>query len=179
MKGFVRSNPYLSLCGLNCKLCPMNLAGHCAGCGVNNQSCKIAKCSMERGNVEYCFQCGSFPCEKYAHIEVDSFITHQNQLQDQEKAQRISIPAYNAQQEEKRQLLETLLAAYNDGRKKTLFCIAVNLLPAEEIRSLLQQAQSQPDFQAMEKQAQSAHIARQLQALAASKGIRLALRKKR
>lgn len=157
----------------------MNLAGHCAGCGVNNQSCKIAKCSMERGNVEYCFQCGSFPCEKYAHIEVDSFITHQNQLQDQEKAQRISIPAYNAQQEEKRQLLETLLAAYNDGRKKTLFCIAVNLLPAEEIQSLLQQAQSQPDFQAMEKQAQSAHIARQLQALAASKGIRLALRKKR
>ena len=52
MKGFVRNNQYLSLCGLNCKLCPMNLAGHCSGCGVDNQSCKIAKCSIEHGKIE-------------------------------------------------------------------------------------------------------------------------------
>ena len=32
MKGFTRDNPYFSLCGLNCKLCSMNLAGHCGGC---------------------------------------------------------------------------------------------------------------------------------------------------
>ena len=69
MKGFVRNNQYLSLCGLNCKLCPMNLAGHCSGCGVDNQSCKIAKCSIEHGKIEYCFQCTSFPCDKYAHID--------------------------------------------------------------------------------------------------------------
>ena len=53
MKGFVRNNQYLSLCGLNCKLCPMNLAGHCSGCGVDNQSCKIAKCSIEHGCPGY------------------------------------------------------------------------------------------------------------------------------
>ena len=77
MKGFVRNNQYLSLCGLNCKLCPMNLTGHCSGCGVDNQSCKIAKCSIEHGKIEYCFQCTSFPCDKYAHIDdFDSFITH-------------------------------------------------------------------------------------------------------
>ena len=46
MKGFVRNNQYLSLCGLNCKLCPMNLAGHCSGCGVDNQSCKIIYMSV-------------------------------------------------------------------------------------------------------------------------------------
>lgn len=81
MKGFVRNNQYLSLCGLNCKLCPMNLTGHCSGCGVDNQSCKIAKCSIEHGKIEYCFQCTSFPCDKYAHIDdFDSFITHHNQM---------------------------------------------------------------------------------------------------
>ena len=65
MKGFVRNNQYLSLCGLNCKLCPMSLAGHCSGCGVDNQSCKIARCSIEHEKIEYCFQCGSFPCSNY------------------------------------------------------------------------------------------------------------------
>ena len=65
MKGFVRNNQYLSLCGLNCKLCPMNLAGYCSGCGVDNQACKIAKCSIEHEKIEYCFQCGSFPCSNY------------------------------------------------------------------------------------------------------------------
>ena len=110
MKGFVRNNQYLSLCGLNCKLCPMNLAGHCSGCGVDNQSCKIAKCSIEHGKIEYCFQCTSFPCDKYAHIDdFDSFITHHNQMNDMEKASQIGIPAYNAEQEEKRKLLDFLL----------------------------------------------------------------------
>ena len=129
MKGFVRNNQYLSLCGLNCKLCPMNLAGHCSGCGVDNQSCKIAKCSIEHGKIEYCFQCTSFPCDKYAHIDdFDSFITHHNQMNDMEKASQIGIPAYNAEQEEKRKLLDFLLSHYNDGRRKNLFCVAVNLL---------------------------------------------------
>ncbi len=126
MKGFVRNNQYLSLCGLNCKLCPMSLAGHCSGCGVDNQSCKIARCSIEHEKIEYCFQCGSFPCDKYAHIDdFDSFITHQNQMNDMGKAQQIGIPAYNAEQEEKRKILDFLLASYNDGRRKNLFCIAV------------------------------------------------------
>ena len=33
MKGFNRQNQLLSLCGLNCGLCPMNLDKHCPGCG--------------------------------------------------------------------------------------------------------------------------------------------------
>lgn len=44
MNGFQRKNQLLSLCGLNCGLCPMLLGNHCGGCGNGNQSCKIAKC---------------------------------------------------------------------------------------------------------------------------------------
>ena len=49
MKGFNRPNQLFSLCGLNCGLCPMFLNKNCPGCGggEGNQSCKIAKCSME------------------------------------------------------------------------------------------------------------------------------------
>lgn len=137
MKGFTRNNPYFSLCGLNCKLCSMNISGHCGGCGFGNQSCPIARCSLEHGNLEYCFQCLEYPCERYAHIdETDSFITHMNQKTDLEKVQRIGVQAYNAEQVEKRQILDRLLAEYNDGRKKTLFCLAVNLLELEELRAV-------------------------------------------
>ena len=179
MKGFVRNNQYLSLCGLNCKLCPMNLAGYCSGCGVDNQSCKIARCSIEHEKIEYCFQCGSFPCDKYAHIDdFDSFITHQNQMNDMGKAQQIGIPAYNAEQEEKRKILDFLLASYNDGRRKNLFWIAVNLLEIGEIENILKAVKSEKEFQGLSKKEQASIIAKQLQDIAANKGIALKLRKK-
>ncbi|MEX2785345.1 DUF3795 domain-containing protein [Streptococcus sp. H49] len=139
MKDFVRNNPYFSLCGLNCKLCSMNISGHCGGCGFGNQSCPIARCSLEHGKPGYCFQCPEYPCEKYACIDVfDSFITHRNQKADLEKMQRIGEEAYNAEQIEKRQILDRLLAEYNDGRKKTLFCLAVNLLPLGDLRTVFE-----------------------------------------
>ena len=89
MKGFTRADPRFSLCGLNCGLCPMNLDGYCPGCGggAGNQSCKLARCSLEHGGLSYCFQCGEFPCGHYDGIdEYDSFITHQNRLADIERA---------------------------------------------------------------------------------------------
>ena len=139
MKGFTRGNPYLSLCGLNCKLCSMNIAGHCGGCGFGNQSCPIARCSLQHGKPEYCFQCPEFPCERYDHIdEFDSFITHRNQKTDLKRMQQIGEDAYNTEQIEKRQILERLLADYNDGRKKTLFCLAVNLLALDDLRTIFE-----------------------------------------
>lgn len=82
MKGFERNDRWFSLCGLNCALCPMYLGKYCPGCGQGegNQSCAIARCSLEHDKVEYCFLCKEYPCSKYQNIdEADSFITHQNQ----------------------------------------------------------------------------------------------------
>ena len=124
---------------MNCKLCPIQLSGHCGGCGFGNQSCPITRCSPEHGKPEYCFQCPEYPCEKYADIDrFDSFVTHRNQQTDPEKMQRIGEKAYNAEQIEKRQILDRLLAEYNDGRKKTLFCLAVNLLPLKDLRTVFE-----------------------------------------
>ncbi len=57
MKDFHRNNLLFSLCGLNCRLCPMKLDKFCPGCGggEGNLSCKIARCSLQNGGVEYCF----------------------------------------------------------------------------------------------------------------------------
>ena len=108
MKGFNRQNKLLSLCGLNCGLCPMFLNKNCPGCGggEGNQSCRIARCSMERGGVEYCCQCNEYPCEKYEQIDdFDSFITHRNRRADLEKIRQLGAEAYNTEQMKKIKIL--------------------------------------------------------------------------
>lgn len=147
MKGFTRSNQLLSLCGLNCSLCPMHLGNHCNGCGNGNQSCKIAKCSMEHDNIEYCFECKSYPCDKYRNIdEYDSFISHYNQKKDLKKAKSIGFDAYSKEQLEKSKILEYLLSEYNDGRKKTFYCVAVNLIEFYELKEMLMKISLDTDF---------------------------------
>lgn len=175
---FTRGNPLFSLCGLNCGLCPMRLGGHCGGCGFGNQSCPLARCSMEHGGVEYCFQCNEYPCGRYDDIDVyDSFITHRGRKADLQKAQQIGIEAYNAEQEQKIKILENLLDRYNDGRKKTMFCIAVNLLELNELTAIMEQAEL--NTQGMSLKDASALVSSLFQQCAAAKGIELKLRKKR
>ncbi len=181
MKGFKRQNQLLSLCGLNCGLCPMFVNKKCPGCGggEGNQSCKIARCSMERDDVEYCFQCGEYPCGKYEHIDdFDSFITHRSQKADLEKARQSGIEAYNAEQIEKAKILDVFLSGYNDGRKKTLFCVAVNLLDLQELRKVLIQIEGRTEMETLTLKEKSAFVAGLLQDAAAQRKIELKLRKK-
>ena len=122
MKNFERSNPCLSLCGLNCLLCPMQLSGHCGGCGFGSQSCPIARCSLEHGKPEYCSECEEYPCRKYDHIdEWDSFVTHQNQKANLERRQRLGTERYNEEQIKRREILDRLLAVYNQSVKERFF----------------------------------------------------------
>ena len=176
MKGFERKDQYLSLCGLNCQLCPMHLDGFCPGCGggAGNQSCAIARCSLERGGVEYCFQCGAYPCQRYDHIdEFDSFITHRRRGEDMRRAQKMGLERYRREQEEKAALLKMLLQTCNAGRRKTFYCLAVNLLPLEDIQKVMEQLDGLQTVQEREYRAVQA-----FEALAKQCGVTLKLRRK-
>lgn len=178
MKGFERKDLLFSLCGLNCGLCTMQLGGYCPGCGggAGNQGCAIARCSLEHGGVEYCWQCGEFPCGRYEGIEAyDSFVTHQNQLSDMEKAKRIGPAAYQAEQRKKREILEFLLDTCNDGRRKGFFALAVNLLELEELQTVREELARDGDLPLKERAARAASM---LQALAGRRQVELKLRKR-
>lgn len=177
MKGFTRKNQLFSLCGLNCGLCTMHLGGHCGGCGNGNQSCKIARCSLEHGGVEYCCECPKYPCEKYEKIdEYDSFITHRKRQVDMERLRTIGADRYNAEQEEKVRLLDYLLSSCNDGRKKTLFCLAVNLLELSDVQDVVEQLMT-ADLPTVKERA--VYAAALLQEAAGKKGILLKLNRKK
>lgn len=90
--------------------------------------------------MEYCFQCSEYPCERYKNIELyDSFVPHRNQLKDMAKAQRMGIKQYNSELEQKSEILQHLLANYNDGRRKSFFCIAIYLLELQQIKDVMEQ----------------------------------------
>ena len=179
MKGFERKNQLFSFCGLNCGLCPMFLGNHCGGCGNGNQSCKIAKCSLEHGKMEYCFECKNYPCEKYSHIdEYDSFITHKRQKADLERVQNIGIKQYNLEQQEKIQILSHLLANYNDGRRKNFFCVAVNLLEISELQEAMKQIKQNDELSVLSVKEQCSYIVDILQKIADRRNIKLKLVKK-
>ena len=135
---------------------------------------------MERDGAQYCFQCSEYPCEKYDHIDdFDSFITHRNRKSDMEKAKRLGIDAYSAEQAEKANILEVLLSNYNDGRKKTLFCVAVNLLELQDLQTVLKEIDCKPDMETLTFKEKSAFVAGLLQDAAVMKNIDLNLRKKK
>lgn len=180
MKGFERENQLFSLCGLNCGLCPMLLGNYCGGCGNGNQSCKIAKCSLEHGGIAYCYECGQYPCEKYQYIdEYDSFITHRRRKADIEKARSIGVEQYNLEQREKVQILSYLLSHYNDGRRKNFFCVAVNLLELSELREAIEQIRANDELPSLSLKAQALYAAEVLQKIAGRRNINLKLTRKK
>ena len=163
MKNFKRSNLLFSLCGLNCGLCPMNLNKYCPGCGggEGNQSCSLARCSLQHGKVEYCFQCENYPCPKYEHIdEFDSFITHQHQKLDIQKFIEQGAEAYSSVQQNKR-----------------IFCVAVNLLELEDLENVIAELDERASNLSLKEKA--ALASGLLQETAEKKNIILKLRKKK
>lgn len=83
---------------------------------------------------------------------------------------------YRIQLDEKIKLLEYLLAQYNDGRKKSFYCVAVNLLELTDIQDVLQQIENTPIKQAPAKE-KAAAVADLLREKAAARNISLQLRK--
>ena len=181
MKGFTRAETRFSLCGLNCALCSMHLGGYCPGCGggAGNQSCALAKCSLEHGGVPFCWECPEYPCPRYEGFdEGDSFVPHRNRQQDIARVRELGLEAHLARLEEKQAILDELLAHYNDGRRKTLFSTAVYLLPLEDLRSVMASLGSQPELGEQPIKGRALAAVELLQEAADCRGIRLKLNKK-
>lgn len=181
MKGFARTETRFSLCGLNCTLCSMHLGGYCPGCGggAGNQSCAIAKCSLEHGGIQFCWECPEYPCSRYDGFDDgDSFVPHRNRQQDIVQARELVLHAYLTQLEEKRTILDELLAHYNDGRRKTFFNTAVYLLPLEDLRAVMSDLSNRPEPGEQTVKERALIAVGLLQEAADRRGITLKLKKK-
>lgn len=185
MKYKQRDYPLFSACGLNCGLCPRyhtNGESKCPGCAgldflTKHPSCGVLSCSQRHG-IEYCFQCDESLCQKYDGADsYDSFITHKNQIKDLHKAKKIGMDAYKSELNEKIEILEDLLENYNDGRRKSFYCIAINLLELEDIKFVLKQITDEIK-PTDTKNKKAATAVRLFKTISEIRGISLQLRKK-
>ena len=179
MKGFTREHTEFGLCGLNCLLCPMQVGGYCPGCGggPGNQSCAIARCSLDRGGYSLCSECPAYPCARYNEFDgADSFVPHSRRAADLARAGVLGLGAYLAELRARRAILDKLLADYNDGRRKSFYCAAVYLLPLEDLQSAMALLMGQPEGPVRERAAAAVYL---LQEAADNRGICLKLNKKK
>ena len=185
MENYRRQYPLFSACGLNCGLCPRyhtdgkSRCPGCAGEGFStvHPSCGVLSC-CRRKNVEYCFLCGDYPCKKYDGADLsDSFITHKNQLCDLDKAKRIGMVAYEIELDEKVRALGELLNNYDDGRRKSLYCVAVNLLDLPDVKAIMKQLNGECEPE-MPVKSKAAVAVRLIEGMAEKRAVSLQLRKK-
>lgn len=91
-----------------------------------------------------------------------------------EKVLAIGPKAYQQEQLEKIDILSDLLENYNDGRKKSLYCLAVNLLGLEHLRTVMHTLSQLPP---MPKAEAAKYAERSLREIANQNGIVLCLRR--
>ncbi len=146
MQTHEREYPKLSACGLNCGLCPRyhtDGPSRCPGCSgekffTKRPACGIISCCQRHDRIEFCYLCDEYPCGKYKDAEkCDSFITHKNMISNFDRIKSEGLEPYKNELEEKVAILEELLGHYNDGRRKSFFCLAVNLLDIEDVRIVM------------------------------------------
>lgn len=180
-----RKYPLFSACGLNCGLCPRyhtNGTSKCTGCAGERFSavhppCGVLSCCQRKG-IEYCYLCKEYPCKKYDGADLsDSFITHKNQLCDLEKAKRIGMERYETELNEKVQMLKDLLKNYDDGRRKSFYCVAVNLLDLQDVKSVMGQVVNEITSE-MPLKIKAAAVVRLFGEMAEIRGVSLQLRKR-
>lgn len=179
MKGFTRERIEFSLFGLNCLLCPMQVGGYCPGCGggPGNQSCTIARRSLDQGGYAFCSDCSSYPCARYDEFDAaDSFVPHSRRATDLARARKLGLDTYLEELRAKRVILDKLLTGYNDGRRKSFYCAAVYLLPLEDLQNTMAALAGHPICPVKERAAAAVKL---LQAAADNCGINLKLNRKK
>lgn len=134
-------------CGIYCGLCPRyqsKAASRCPGCKVLSLtvSCKRYNCCVKKNGLETCAECADFPCDKYENFfDWDSFVSHKVCLPNLQRIKKISLKKWLGEQSKKRQILENLLANYNEGKSCSFFCVATALMPPSLIIKSISQAQ--------------------------------------
>ena len=99
-------------------------------------------------------------------------------MKDFEKVRKIGLALYQTELEEKIDILKYLLENFNDGRRKSFFCLAVNLLELQNVKSVLEQITTETELDKLTMKEKAAFVATVFQTMATNRNIVLKLNKK-
>ena len=142
-----KNYPTIGCCGIDCGLCPRyhtDGKSKCPGCAgkdfyEKHPSCSIVTCCLMTKQLETCGSCEEFICKRIRNWDsADSFVTHRNCICNLKSIREHGLDAFIEQQEDRLQLLKTLLEEFDDGRSKSFYCLSAALLPIGELRSVME-----------------------------------------
>lgn len=90
----------------------------------------------------------------------------------------IGTERYHSELKEKMQILRYLLDNFNDGRRKSFFCMAVNLIEIEDLKSAVKEIEEEVSGKELTVKGKAVISVEILKSAAARKNIVLKLRKK-
>jgi len=98
-------------------------------------------------------------------------------LSDFEKARGDGIERYRAELAEKIEILVFLIDNYNDGRRKSFYCNAVNMLRLDDVREIVCEIRKNVSDPGMDIKRKTEYVVLLFEAKAKKKNIELKLRK--
>lgn len=146
---FIKKNLTIACCGIDCGMCSRYRSdgeSRCPGCGGSNflekhPSCGILTCCVKKHHFETCADCSEFPCPRMENWDIaDSFVSHKNALSNLNSIKEGDLTAYLEKQAQRMQLLTQFLDDYDEGRSKSMYCLATTLLSLEGLEQSLNQA---------------------------------------
>ncbi len=177
----------IGICGLSCRLCPAyhrETKSKCGGCKSEYRMgapCPFHNCAIKKKHVDFCGQCAeSKSCERWGkHREAakhhDSILSYQKLEDNIEFIQKNGLNEFEKQQIAREKLLKAFLSEFNDGRSKTLYCIAATLLEIDELEKVLERARA--ESQGLEMKVKSEVMHSLLEEIAEKRNYLLKLRK--
>lgn len=184
----IKSFPSIGACGVDCGLCSrhhtdgVSRCPGCAGAGFGAWGCAIQKCCVQQHRLECCAQCpeadGCRRLDKVmnASTKTDSFISYLPLMENHRIIQNLGIIEAARRQDARMDFLKGLLASHNDGRSKGFYCLAVQLLPLDELQSTVNRL-SDELAATSEVKVRASLLRRAFNKLASGKGLTLKLRR--
>jgi hypothetical protein len=154
----IKKYPTIGVCGLDCGLCPRYYTAgpsRCPGCGGpdfynKHPSCSFITCCVKKKNLEVCAECQEFPCSKIKSDddsrqikESSSYPSYRKILPNLNFIRESGIEKFIEQQHKRIKLLETMISHFDDGRSKSFFCKAANLLEIPALSNAIDKANQQ------------------------------------
>ncbi len=147
--------PTIGVCGLDCGLCPRYYTAgpsRCPGCGgpdfsEKHPSCSFITCCVKKRGLEVCGQCPDFPCTKFKTEDEyrrlassSSYPPYTNILSNLKCVKRKGIKAFVKLQKHRIDLLERMIAGYDEGRSRSFYCRAAAMLDLSSLNRSLAKA---------------------------------------
>jgi hypothetical protein len=156
----------VGVCGLSCRLCPAyhrETKSRCPGCKSEfrmGASCAFLNCAFKKKGLEFCGFCPeNGACEKWRkHREmgkrVDSFVSYQALEDNISFIEKNGLPEFEKQQISREKILNSMLSEFNEGRSKSLYCIAATILEIKDLEIILREARKKTYKMALKEKSQ-------------------------